>query len=271
MKLYETHMHTPLCNHARGEPEEYARAAAALGFQGVIVTCHNPLPEGYSPKVRMRPDQLPEYLALVERARLACAGTVEVRLGLEADYLPGLEDFLRRQLDSAPFDYVLGSVHHHTPEYLERYWTGDSLAFQRFYFEHLAMAAETGLFDCLAHPDLIKNHRPESWNPERLLPVIRSCLDRIAAAGTAMELNTSGRYKTVPEMNPGRPILEEMLARNIPVVVGADAHSPDRVGEGYETAFELLEEVGYRSVTVFLGRRPREIEISACLRPGKRK
>ena len=25
--LYEMHMHTPLCKHARGEPEDYAEAA----------------------------------------------------------------------------------------------------------------------------------------------------------------------------------------------------------------------------------------------------
>ncbi len=66
--LYETHSHTPLCKHAIGEPEEYAEAAAARGLRGVIITCHNPMPAGFSPRVRMRADQLDDYVNLVARA-----------------------------------------------------------------------------------------------------------------------------------------------------------------------------------------------------------
>ena len=46
--LYETHMHTPLCKHAAGEPEDYAEVAQRRGLKGIIVTCHNPAPDGFS-------------------------------------------------------------------------------------------------------------------------------------------------------------------------------------------------------------------------------
>ena len=80
-------------------------------------------------------------------------------------------------------------------------------------------------------------------------------LDRIAKAGTAMELNTSGRNKAVREMNPGPEILAEMRARDIPVVIGADAHEPRRVGDNYAAALRLLREVGYEDVSFFLDRK----------------
>jgi histidinol-phosphatase (PHP family) len=263
--LYETHMHTPLCRHATGEPEEYARTAKARGLKGIIVTCHNPMPDGYAQSSRMYVEQFGEYLALVERARAAMAGQVDVRLGLECDYTPGMEPWLEGQIASEPFNYVLGSIHPQVREYRDAYWTGDALAYQQIYFEHLAQAAETGLFDSLSHPDLVKNCTPDDWQLERLLPHIGECLDRIAAAGTAMELNTSGLLKTIPEMNPCPRILREMQARGIPVVIGADAHVPERVGADFDVALKLLRESGYRDVSFFLERTRHDIPIEDAL------
>ncbi|MCZ6796216.1 MAG: histidinol-phosphatase [Planctomycetota bacterium] len=262
--LYETHMHTPLCRHAVGEPEEYAAAARRRGLAGITVTCHNPMPDDYGRSVRMSPEEFPDYLALVERARSALEGEVEVLLGIECDYFPGYEKFLEEQIASAPFEYVLGSVHPHLREYQEAYFTGDVPAFQKTYFDHLAEAAETGLFDCLSHPDIVKNSFPEAWDVRLLLDPIRRALDRIARAGTAMELNTSGIDKTIPEFNPGSAILEEMRQRGIPVVVGADAHVPRRVGADFEDALDALSAAGYREVSLFLDRDRREIPIDAA-------
>jgi histidinol-phosphatase (PHP family) len=203
---------------------------------------------------------------MVERARQAWAGKVDVRLGLESDYVLGMEAWLEKIHHKAEFNYVLGSVHAPLKDYKDRFFNGDIVAFQRTYFDHLAMSAETGLFDTLAHPDLVKTVHPSQWKPERLLDHIRGCLDRIAATGVAMELNTSGLNKAFPEMNPGRAILEEMYQRNIPVVVGADAHKPERVGANFKEALDLLQEVGYTHVSTFLNRERHEIEIDAARR-----
>ena len=101
-------------------------------------------------------------------------------------------------------------MHPHLPEYKAEYFRGDVAQFQRTYFEHLAMAAETELFDALAHPDLVKNVFPREWDTLRMMDDITRSLDRIALTGTAMELNTSGLLKDIPEMNPSRAILQEM-------------------------------------------------------------
>jgi histidinol-phosphatase (PHP family) len=263
--LYESHMHTPLCKHAKGEPEAYAAVAAQRGLAGIIVTCHNPPIDGWSPTVRMADNQFDSYVQMVERARQAWAGRVDVRLGMECDFVPGMEAGLERQLQRAEFNHILGSVHPQIAQYKDRYFSGDVLAFQRTYFEHLALAAETGLFDTLAHPDLVKNEFPQEWQVERLSDTLAASLDRIAAAGTAMELNTSGLQKKLPEMNPGRTILVEMQARSIPVVLGADAHAPDRVAADYVPALQLLQEIGFRHVNFFLNRQRQEVSIERAL------
>jgi len=264
--LYESHAHTPLCHHASGEPEAYAVIAYQRGLKGIIITCHNPTNNGWSPDVRMKMNEFADYLAMVERARKRWAGQVDVRVGLESDYVPGMESWLEKLHGMAAFHYILGSVHPHLPDYKKRYFNGDILAFQRAYFEHLAMAAETGLFDALAHPDLVKIVDPSQWKPERLLTAIRRALDRIAATGAAMELNTYGLEKTPAEMYPGRLMLEEMRRRDIPVVLGSDAHHPQRVAANFEDALDLLEEVGYTQVSVFLNRQRRDIDIGLARR-----
>jgi len=259
--LYESHMHTPLCKHAEGEPGEYAEVALSRGLKGIIVTCHNPIPGGWSADVRMDPSEFGLYCDMVAEARREYEGRVDVRLGMESDFVPGMEGWLEELHGKADFHHVLGSVHPQVGAYMRRYFQGDWFAYQQLYFEHLAQAAETGLFDTLAHPDLVKNMAPEEWDVDRIFPHILKALDRIQTTGTAMELNTSGLNKKLPEMNPGPSILREMASRGIPVVLGADAHLPGRVGDGYGEAIDLLEEAGYQELSFFLDRRRQTVDL----------
>lgn len=262
--LYESHCHTPLCHHATGEPEKYAAAAEERGLKGVIITCHSPLPGGLFSGRRMTPEEFPHYVEMVARATEAWKGRVDVRLGLESDYYPGLEPWLEKLHARAPLHHVLGSIHFHIPNYRKIYDLGDHFAYQQVYFDHLAMAAESGLFDTLAHPDLIKIDAPAEWIFSRIEPFIARALDRIAATGVAMELNTSGVNKILPEMNPGLAQLQLMRERNIPVVLGADAHSPTRVGDRYDEALGLLDQVGYDEVSFFLDRQRKTIPLATA-------
>jgi histidinol-phosphatase (PHP family) len=263
--LYESHSHTPLCKHAYGEPTEYAAQAEARGLRGIIFTCHSPLPDGFSANVRMTPEQFETYVDMVAAAREEYAGRVDVRLGLESDYYPGVEPWLEKLHAREPLHHVLGSVHPQVPDYRVQYFKGDWFAYQQVYFDHLACAAETGLYDTLAHPDLIKNEAPHEWDFARIQPFIEHALDRIAATGVAMELNTSGRQKVIKEFNPAPSILRLMQARGIPVVLGADAHVPHRVSEGYEDAMAALQAAGYSEINFFLDRKRQTVAITDAL------
>jgi histidinol-phosphatase (PHP family) len=213
----------------------------------------------------MSPEELPSYLGLVREAASEWAGRQEILVGLESDYVPGMEAWLREVHAKAEFHHILGSVHPQIREYRERYFSGDPLDYQQIYFRHLAEAAETGLFDTLSHPDLIKNETADSWNLDVIMPAIRESLDRIAASGCAMELNTSGLLKRIPEMNPGPEILAEILARGIPVVIGSDAHIPSRAGDRYVEALEMLLAIGFTQVSGFRERQRFEVPIEVAL------
>lgn len=263
--LYESHAHTTLCKHATGTPVEYAEVAEARGLRGIVFTCHCPLPDGHSLQFRMAPEQFEDYVALIGETRARMAGRVDVRVGLESDYFPGVEPWLEQLHARVPLHHVLGSVHMQMAPYRAMYYKGDAFAYQQVYFDHLAQAAESGLFDTLAHPDLVKNEAPAAWDFNRIRPFIERALDRIAATGVAMELNTSGLQKAVPEMNPGPSMLRLMADRGIPVVMGADAHRSDRVGDRFADALVMLREAGYREVHYFLDRRRQTVPIAEAL------
>jgi histidinol-phosphatase (PHP family) len=259
---YDNHMHTPLCKHAEGEPEEYAEIALQRGLKGIVMTCHSPMPDQWWPQVRMDVDQLDQYIEMVQRAAQTYAGRLDVRLGMEMDFFPGMEWWVESLNERCDFHHVLGSVHFFGQHYKERFFKGDLLAFQKTYFTHVAESAETGLFDTLAHPDLVKNFQAGLWDFERLRTHLEGCLDRIARTGVAMELNTSGINKAMAEFNPGPEMLALMQERNIPVVLGSDSHTPRRVAADFDRALDALEEAGYTKVSCFLGRKRQDFPIA---------
>jgi len=263
--FYDSHMHTPLCKHAWGEPEEYAQQAVKAGLKGIIFTCHCPMPDGFWPTVRMSESEFDTYLAIVQRAAHAFKGKLDIRLGIESEYYPGCEEYIAKLHQRADFHYVLGAVHWQAKEYLNKYEIGTIENFRRTYFDHLAKSAESGLYDCIAHPDLVKNYHPDSWCFAIVKNTVSTVLDRIAATGVAMELNTSGLNKSYSEMNPGLEMLRMMADRKIPVVIGSDSHRPVRVGEHFVTALNHLAEAGYEKVSHFLNRQRIDLNISEVL------
>ena len=87
----DSHMHTPFCGHAIGEPIEYAMVAAEKGIDVITMTCHIPMEwEAFGQAgIRMQREELDDYVALVhETAREAAPLGVEVLCGIEAEVFP---------------------------------------------------------------------------------------------------------------------------------------------------------------------------------------
>jgi histidinol-phosphatase (PHP family) len=136
-------------------------------------------------------------------------------------------------------------------------WSADGL-WDR-YFEDLTSAANTGLFDVMAHPDLIKkfNCVPES-DP-------RGWYEKAAAVfaerGLSVEVNTGGLRKPCAEAYPSLEFLRVCRKWGVPATIGSDSHAPGEVGFGFAAARELLLEAGYESVVVFRRRMAEEVAL----------
>ncbi len=257
--MYDAHVHTPLCKHARGAPAEYVEAARRAGLAGLVFTDHSPMPSWFDPQSRMALDELPFYLGALEALRAEVTGFY-LGIGLEADYHPGTEGFVRHVLGRYPFDYVIGSVHFigawpfDHPDYVEEFAWRDLKEVYRAYFALVAEAARSGLFHAIGHLDLPKKfgHVPE----EGYLELAEPALEVIAGEGLALDVNTAGWRKPVGEVYPAPALLERARALGIPVVLGSDAHRPEEVGYRFEDAVRLLKAAGYAEAVVYREGRP---------------
>jgi histidinol-phosphatase (PHP family) len=192
------------------------------------------------------------------------AGT-PLRLGIECDFIPGAEERTAALLAARDFDYVVGSVHFvgEGDAALDHkgfdIWNGSEAEeiWQR-YFDAFGEAARSGLFDILAHPDLVK-----VWGAERPLPegdlrrFYEPAVEAILAGGSAVELSTAGLRKPVGELYPAREFAALCVEAGAPFALSSDAHRPEQVGFGYDVALAFLDELGVEEIAVFEGRRRR--------------
>ena len=187
-----------------------------------------------------------------------------VKLGLEVDFVPGRENETRALLEPYPWDYLLGSIH-----WLDGFGIDDSprlldeLGVEggwRRYFEALAGAARSGLFDSLSHPDVVKifGVRPARELVEELHEGLAGA---VADTGVAVEVSTAGLHKQVGELYPDPHLLATCRARGIPATMASDAHYPEVVGRDFDRARELLRSAGYDTITVFEAREARQVPL----------
>ena len=111
ISVADYHMHTPLCNHATGEPTEYAAHALDIGLNEIGMSDHSPMPSLNFDDWHMSIDDLDLYVSNVEKARKDHPD-LAIRLSLEVDYLPGHEDWIRDLASRHSWDYFIGSVHY---------------------------------------------------------------------------------------------------------------------------------------------------------------
>ena len=262
------HTHTPLCRHAEGEPEAFVDAALAAGITEYGVSDHAPqTPEPFD-DWRMLDAEMPDYFRWLDRARAHAAGRIPVRAGMECDWLPGCQPWIENLAARYDWDYLIGSVHYlddrdigawdfDNPKWLDR-WAGMDLdEIWAGYWREYAAMAESGLFDVLGHPDLVKKfgHVPGGDLDRFYEPVI----DAVAASGCVIELNTAGWHKPCAECYPAPRFLELACSAGIPLVISSDSHEPGHLGRNFDQAIGIARAAGYREPVLF-ERRARRTE-----------
>jgi histidinol-phosphatase (PHP family) len=182
----------------------------------------------------------------------------DLKLGIEADFIPGREERMRSLLEARDWDYVVGSVHFLGDGALDydKYdvWTSARSADHvwRTYFTWLGELAATGMYDILAHPDLVKHWGKERpWPDKDLRFYYDLAMEQIAESGIAVEVSTAGLRKPVGEIYPDIAFLEMVVDAGNPIALSSDAHTPEQVGFEYERALELLDAVGIKEIAVF--------------------
>lgn len=260
------HMHTPRCKHAAGPMEAYIERGIAVGLREIGFADHNPLPNGLGSNVRMEEVELDAYVADVLRLRDRYRGEIDVRLGLEVDFIEGIEPYCAEQVRRYPWDYIIGSVHYLDPACREMSWPrnyqGDIHAVYARYYALIARMAETGWVDIVAHFDVPKRSgfpaTEAEWGPAT------AALAALARAGVGVEVNTSGfRHPELVtrEPYPAPDLLREAHRLGIPISVNSDAHAPRDVGHRFDEVADVLRGMGCGALATFQQRQRRMVPL----------
>ncbi len=253
------HTHHARCGHAIGSLEEYVLQGIEIGLDQLGLSDHMPLlhvdPATYYTGMAMPMNELSRYFEECVYLKEQYKEQIDIRIGLEGDYIEGYEEQIERIVTSYPWDYVIGSVH-----FLGEWdisdsrqlhgWEGRRVAdVYEHYYSMVQKAASTGFYHYLGHLDVIKRFgkipEVDMWDVEK------QTVDIIKDNDLAIELNASGLRMPCEEMFPSLRILQYCLERNVPLTVGSDAHQPTRLSQNLDIAVDLLKGIGFQQLATF--------------------
>jgi histidinol-phosphatase (PHP family) len=264
------HTHSRFCD-APGDPELYIQAARERNVRVLGFSSHAPLP--FPTHWTMKPENLTVYCARVRELKIQYAGQIEIYLGLEIDYIPGLTGPHAPQFKSCGLDYCLGSVHY-TGQLLDgSYWVVDGSEEEfiqglRETFKDNIEQAVTAYYalvremvttqtpDIIGHLDLIKKNNRGGGYFDENRPWYRAEVEKtlavIAQSHAIVEINTGGLARgTSHALYPSPWIITRCFELHIPITLNADAHRPEQVVAMFPTTARLLQDIGFRELMVF--------------------
>lgn len=255
-------------------PEKYCRVAERRGIDEICFTTHLIL-AGPDVQHGISPEKIPSYLRDIEAAQENT--DVTLRVGLEIDWFPEVEKEIEEVLDEYPLDYALGSLHYvrgidigsrrRSPAFFLGKELVDALD---IYFEEWGKAAESGLFDVLAHPDYFRKYlslthdMPVSF--EEYGSTVHDALDSLRSHGVGIGVNASGYRHGIGDHYPIKGFMQ--AAREVGIetaVVGSDCHTVGDLGRNTLRATHRLKREGFDHISVFEGRKSRKVSISEVI------
>ena len=191
-----------------------------------------------------------------ELERLSDNSAIKIFRGIEVDYFddPKWRTGFDRALKILRPDYIICASHFIEYDGMLRNvhdmakaspLTRDKML--KHYWRKIGRAAETQMFNWVAHLDLPKKvgvGREESWDCVEGLVI-----DAIARSKTPIEINTGLYRDYCDEPYPSPRILRMATNAGIPVLISDDAHAATQIGRHFVRAYDLARSCG---ITQFL-------------------
>ncbi|MFC2102340.1 histidinol-phosphatase [Bacteroidota bacterium] len=282
------HTHTEFSD-GTSPPEEYLLEAEKQGFSVIGFSDHSPVP---FPNTFAIPEGgLGGYVEAIQQLKSGQwavgswqsssdpviqsssirhpASSIQILLGLEYDYIPGLTLPISKLREDYPFDYIIGSVHLVRNSHPDLLWFIDGPQVKTYdkglrdvfggdirkavtaYWRQLQEMVVQEKPDIIGHIDKVKMHNHDrhfledaSW----YTGLAYETLELIKQEGVVVEVNTRGVYKQRSDaMFPGTELLKRIHSLKIPVMLSSDAHKPNELSLYFTEAKEMLKTVGFKS------------------------
>lgn len=269
MFRHNFHTHTHYCD-GTDAPEVYIREALRCGLESIGFSSHAPVPMENNFAIGGE-DRLWQYCREINKLKDTIR-EIDIFLGLEADYIPGISLDFSYLRNTYGLDYIIGSVHLvKSPEgklwFIDgpdrALWTdglrdefkGDIRNAVKAYYDQVSEMVSTQQPDVVGHIDKVKMHNrgkyfseDEPWYRMLVADTIRV----VKEAGCIVEVNTRGLYKKRSNaLFPGLDVLHGMYLAGIPLTISSDAHHPSELILMLDNAMQAVREAGYKEVYIF--------------------
>lgn len=251
---YNYHTHTTLCNHARGENEEYVLAAIEAGFDEIGFADHSAWPfENFVSGMRMTAWELPRYCEEIKALGEKYKDKISVKLGLECEYFPKYMPWLKEKIKEYEIDFIICGHHFSVDEPGSNYNGNMKTPDELYRFrDDIVEAIDTGMFSYIAHPDIFMRGYPVF--DEHCEKISRDIILRAKEKGVPLEYNLLGLSHSKNDGKQGYPypdfwnIVGEIKP---PVIMGIDAHEPSAYldYELYRKGLDTLKGLGLELVS----------------------
>ncbi|MBR3437744.1 MAG: histidinol-phosphatase [Lachnospiraceae bacterium] len=247
--LANYHTHTFRCHHAKGEDEDYVRAALDNGIRILGFSDHAPMlgRDYLKADIRMRPELLSDYVHCIRKLRETYADQLEIHIGLEVEYYPDIFRDLTEFYKRNGVEYLI----------LGQHWIGkesvpgescymfrptDSEANLSWFADTLIEAMESERFTYVAHPDIIQYTGPDEIFEKYMRKIAR----RAKELGIPAEINLHGLRGS--RNYPDPRFLRIAAEEGTPCIIGYDAHDPHEFyeHENYEAGLALARNSGVK-------------------------
>lgn len=171
--------------------------------------------------------------------------------GMEVDFFSydGWREGFEKAREILKPDYLIGSAHFvayqdtlYNAHDLKNASKEEQNMLLYKYYQNVQAAAQCGLFNFMAHLDLMKKVGlgiEKEW-----ADIERTTVEVIAKNHGNVEINTSGFKLGYDEPYPSKRILNLLAEYNVPVILSDDAHNKKRLGDGFKKAEQLAYEAG---------------------------
>lgn len=238
------HTHTSRCRHATGEDREYVENAIKAGFKVLGFSDHAPyfFGEGYESRIRMSREELPGYVESLQSLKKEYEKEIEIKIGLETEYLPDYFETLLEEIKNYPIEYMILGQHFFDTErskyHVRVAWTDEEHL--ETYVNRVITGIETGLFLYVAHPDIINYVGDEAIYQKHMLHMLNEMKKR----QIPVEINVNG-YREKCNY-PNAQFVKLAAENGNEFVLGVDAHAPMQFldEKNYIACMELAEAAG---------------------------
>ena len=262
--LTDMHLHSKYSWDAQQTLSEIISRAKENNYKYIGVTEHVDFFDWHPKKY----DKF-EYGPLTEEVNRIKEGFPGLRKGAEIGEPHLFPERFKNFLEGREFDYLVGSIHHVnniTPVYDKYFHSYPSLeeAYRAYFKEELALV-KFGGFDVAAHLDIVHRRGAafyDGYSYEKFKDEIDEILKVMVDKNIGLEINTSGLRYNAKDILPTASVVKKYIDMGGAVItVGSDAHTQKDIFYGIEKAYEILDGLGVKELTVFEKRKAVKIPI----------